>query len=83
MDNKEFSEGIKNGLSIDQVTDLLNTFGANPQMKNDIIATEVSKGYINHIDRILERSKLEIISDTKDECISAKNKLENIFDEKK
>lgn len=27
---------------------------------------------------IAERSKLEIISDTKDECISAKNKLENI-----
>ena len=40
MDNKEFSEGIKNGLSIDQVTDLLNTFGANPQMKNDIIVAQ-------------------------------------------
>ena len=40
MDNKEFSEGIKNGLSIDQVTDLLNTFGANPQMRNDIIVAQ-------------------------------------------
>ncbi len=29
-------------------------------MKNDIIAIEVSEEYIHHIDRLLERSKLEI-----------------------
>ena len=30
-------------------------------MKNDIIAIEVSETYIHHIDRLLERSKLEIL----------------------
>lgn len=29
-------------------------------MKNDIIAIDVSEDYIHHIDRLLERSKLEI-----------------------
>ena len=29
-------------------------------MKNDIISTDVSDTYIHHIDRLLERSKLEI-----------------------
>ena len=29
-------------------------------MKNDIIAVDVSETYIHHIDRLLERSKLEI-----------------------
>lgn len=30
-------------------------------MKNDIIAPEISKNYIEYIDRLLERSKLEIL----------------------
>ena len=30
-------------------------------MKNDIIAVDVSETYIHHIDRLLERSKLEIL----------------------
>ncbi len=30
-------------------------------MKNDIISTDVSEAYIHHIDRLLERSKLEIL----------------------
>ena len=29
-------------------------------MKNDIISIDVSQDYIHHIDRLLERSKLEI-----------------------
>ena len=59
MDNKEFSEGIKNGLSIDQVTDLLNTFGANPQMKNDIIVAQtVCHGGHSHKLYYYENTKL-------------------------
>ena len=29
-------------------------------MKNDIIAIDVSEEYVHHVDRLLERSKLEI-----------------------
>lgn len=40
MDNKEFSENIKNGLSIDQVKDLLYSLGGNPIMKDDMIMSQ-------------------------------------------
>ena len=43
-------------------------------MKNDIIATEVSEYYIRHIDRLLERSKLEILEWFENPSISFKVK---------
>ncbi len=40
MDNKEFSENIKNNLSIDQVKDLLYSLGGNPIVKDEMIMSQ-------------------------------------------
>ena len=37
MEYKEFSEKVKNDLSIDQVCDLLASLGGDPQIKGDLI----------------------------------------------
>lgn len=40
MNEKEFSENIKNNLSIDQVKDLLYSLGGNPIVKDDMIMSQ-------------------------------------------
>lgn len=59
MDNKEFSEKIKNGLSLDQVSDLLYSFGGNPTTKGEMIMSQtICHGGHSHKLYYYENTKL-------------------------
>ena len=59
MDHKEMSEKIKNGLSIEQVKDLLYSFGGNPTIKGEMImAQTICHGGHSHKLYYYENTKL-------------------------
>ena len=85
MEYKEFSEKVKNDLSIDQVCDLLASLGGDPQIKGDlIISRTICHGGHSHKLYYYNNTKLfKCYTDCLDsfdifELIIKINKLDNI-----
>lgn len=85
MEYKEFSEKVKNDLSIDQVCDLLASLGGDPQIKGDlIISRTICHGGHSHKLYYYDNTKLfKCYTDCLDsfdifELIIKINKLDNI-----